>query len=99
MRCSFRYENLNSSAACGIVSNPTYAHGAIANVARIADNTPFVPTWANSLIFAVVAFAAIAAALSKPHKGCILMPFAFAEIKAEINKVNAQIASVAARTV
>jgi len=35
MRFTLPTEKLNSSAACGIVSNPTYAHGATATMARI----------------------------------------------------------------
>src|SRR5699024_10989368 len=37
----FSAGNLNSSAACGILSNPTYIHGAIATIRMIDVHTPF----------------------------------------------------------
>ena len=82
-----------------MVSKPAYAQGAIAKVARMAERTPFLPTWANCAIFSVVAFAAIAAALSKPQMGSMLMPLAFDEMRAAKKSVKAQVASVAARIV
>src|SRR5699024_2322303 len=38
---AFLLEKSNSSAACGTLSNPTYAHGAIATMEIIAANADF----------------------------------------------------------
>ena len=43
IRLTFLYGNLNSSAAWGIVSNPTKAQGAMAKVERIAEEIPPAP--------------------------------------------------------
>ena len=71
----------------------------MAKVARIAERMPAVPAWANSLMFCVVAFAAIAAALSKPQTGCILIPLALELTSAAIKSVNTQTTSRDERTV
>ena len=60
--------------------------GAIANVASIADIIPDFPPFAYSIIFSVVAFAAIAALLLNPHIGSILIPLAFPLIIVETTK-------------
>ena len=54
----------------------------------MADRMPAVPAWANSLMFSVVAFAAMAAALSKPHTGAMLTPLALELTSAATNSVN-----------
>ena len=46
IRFTLPIEKLNSSAACGIVSNPTYAHGATATIASI----PFMACFENKLV-------------------------------------------------
>ena len=51
----------NSSLEWDTDSNPTYAQGAIANVARIALMTPAVPLCAYASISDVTAFASFAA--------------------------------------
>ena len=71
----------------------------MAKVARMAERMPAVPVWAYWPISAVVALASIAAFLSKPHTGCMLMPFAFAETRAEIKSVKTQSTSMDDRIV
>ena len=59
----------------------------------MAPITPEVPTWANSLIFSVVAAAAMAALLSKPQIGSRLMPLALLLTRAATNSVKTQVTS------
>ena len=91
MKLTFLKLKLNSSAACGMASNPTYAQGAIAKVARIALSTPAVPVCAYWEMFAVTAPAAFAAALSKPQIGRILTPFALALNTADKKRTKTQV--------
>ena len=92
MKETFLKLKLNSSAAWGMASNPTYAQGAIAKVARMAPMIPAAPWWAYRPIPGAAAPAAIAASLSNPQIGSIWMPFALLDTKAAINSVNTQTA-------
>ena len=74
-------------------------NGAMAKVARIADRMPAVPAWAKPSMFSVVAFAAMAAALSKPHTGCMLIPWALLLTRAATNRVNTHTTSSVDRIV